>query len=256
MTFRRPAYRIERMDELPQPGAPERAAIKLSGSSDARLNDIVASLQELKQLITPAQREATDVFEAYKSQLAEIFELRLEFDRMKEAIDSTKAQLAAIRRLESEGRSMRRVNSELDEVVVDTERATTSILSATEEIEGQIRSIRDAISDPTHQARVEIVLQKVVALYESCSFHDVTGQRIAKIVGVLKYLEERVQAVIDAWEGLDAFRGFARGSAAPASAAVAAIAIPAPKHEELLHGPRLPKDSGHASQDDIDAMFD
>jgi chemotaxis protein CheZ len=255
MTLRRPAYRIERMDELPQPGAPERAGTKLNGSSDARLNDIVAGLQELKQLLAPAQRQATEVIEAYKAQLAEIFELRLEFDRMKEAIESTKAQLTAIRRLESEGRSMSRVNSELDEVVVDTERATTTILSATEEIEGQIRSIRDAISDPTHQARVEIVLQKVVALYESCSFHDVTGQRIGKIVGVLKYLEERVQAVIDAWEGLDAFRGFASGSAAPPTA-VAALVIPGPKHEELLHGPRLPKDSGHASQDDIDAMFD
>jgi chemotaxis protein CheZ len=256
MTNRRPAYRIERMDELPRSSASERSATRLNGSGDARLNDIVAGLQELKQLITPAQREATDVFEAYKTQLAEIFELRLEFDRMKKAIESTKAQLAAIRRLESEGRSMRRVNSELDEVVVDTERATTSILSATEEIEGQIRSIRDTITDPTHQARVEIVLQKVVALYESCSFHDVTGQRISKIVGVLKYLEERVQAVIDAWAALDAFRGFASSSAVPGSAAAASVAIPGPKHVELLHGPRLPKDSGHASQDDIDAMFD
>jgi chemotaxis protein CheZ len=256
MTNRRLAYRIERMDELPQPGASERAVTKLNGSSDARLNDIVADLQELKQLLAPAQRQATEVIEAYKAHLAEIFELRLEFDRMKEAIESTKAELTAIRRLESEGRSMKRVNSELDEVVVDTERATTSILSATEEIEGQIRSIRDAISDPTHQARVEIVLQKVVALYESCSFHDVTGQRIGKIVGVLKYLEQRVQAVIDAWAALDVFRGLAGSSTVPDATAGAAIVVPGLKHGELLHGPRLPKDSGHASQDDIDAMFD
>jgi chemotaxis protein CheZ len=243
------------MDGLLKPAAPERSANKLNGSTDPRLNDIIVGLQELKELIAPAQRQATDVIEAYKTQLAEIFELRLEFDRMKEAIESTKAQLTAIRRLETEGRSMSRVNGELDEVVVDTERATTSILSATEEIEGQVRSIRDALSDPTHQARVEIVLQKVVALYESCSFHDVTGQRIAKIVGVLKFLEERVQTVIDAWAGLDAFRGFTSGSAAPGFTA-AAPAIPGPKHEELLHGPRLPRDTGHASQNDIDAMFD
>ena len=254
MTKSRPAYRIERMDGLLKPAAPGRFAQKLNGSTDPRLSDIVASLQELKQLITPAHREATDVIEAYRTQLAEIFELRLEFDRMKEAIESTKAQLTAIRRLETEGRSMSRVNSELDEVVVDTERATTLIVSATEEIEGQIRSIRDALSDPTHQARIEIVLQKVVALYELCSFHDVTGQRIAKIVGVLKFLEERVQSVIEAWAGLDVFRGFASNSAARGS--TAALVIPGPKHEELLHGPRLPRDTGHASQDDIDAMFD
>src|SRR5262245_60673834 len=209
MTHRRPAYRIERMEGH----ARERPIGRLNGSADPRLGDLVKSIQELKQLIAPAQREATDVIEAYKAQLAEIFELRLEFDRMKEAIESTKAQLAAIRRLETEGRGMSRVNSELDEVVVDTERATTSILSAAEEIEGQIRALREGLRDPINQTRADIVLQKVVALYESCNFHDVTGQRIAKIVGVLKFLEERVQTVIEAWAGLDAFRVFANGPA-------------------------------------------
>jgi chemotaxis protein CheZ len=251
MTTSRTAYRIERMDGLLKPAASAHQLGKMNGAIDPRLDAVIAGLQELKQLIGPAQRQATDVIEAYRTQLQEIFELKLEFDRMKEAIESTKAQLAAIRRLESEGRGMRRVNSELDEVVVDTERATTSILSATEAIEAQVRSLRVGMGDATDQARADIVLQKVVELYESCNFHDVTGQRIAKIVGVLIFLEERLQTVIDAWAGLDAFRGFQN----VAPALVAAPVVPGPKHEELLHGPRLAIDSGHASQDDIDAMF-
>ena len=63
-----------------------------------------------------------------------------------------------------------------------------------------------------------------------------------------------LQAVIEAWSGLDAFRGFATGTPAAALAA-AALSTSKPHESSLLNGPRLPKENGHATQEEIDALF-
>ena len=92
---------------------------------------------------------------------------------------------------------------------------------------------------------VGAILDRTVALYEACNFQDLTGQRITKIVGVLKFVEERLDRMIGVWGGLDAFKELAgeqRHERAPGERA-------------LLNGPRLADDVGHVTQDDIDALF-
>ena len=91
---------------------------------------------------------------------------------------------------------------------------------------------------------VGAILDRTVALYETCNFQDLTGQRITKIVAVLTFVEERLDKVIDVWGDLEAFRdlveqeGEQRGD-----------------EGALLNGPKLEDDAGHVSQHDIDALF-
>jgi chemotaxis protein CheZ len=38
-----------------------------------------------------------------------------------------------------------------------------------------------------------------MGLFEACSFQDITGQRITKVVRSLTYVETRVNKLIEAW---------------------------------------------------------
>ena len=64
------------------------------------------------------------------------------------------------------------------------------------------------------------------------------------MVGTLKFIETHIVRMMEIWGGLDAFKG---------------IAAEKPAEREgdarLLNGPRIAGEGGHASQDDIDAMF-
>ena len=231
-------YRIEsHLAPTPPFSAPAPVA-------ERQIDEILATVQELKSFMDPAQRLATEVIDAYRKEIAEVYQLRAELDAMKEAITSTKSEIASLHRSEHQGKGMRRVAGELDAVVDATEQATTTILAAVEDIETEANMLRAAgiasgTSDP-----VGAILDRVVSMYEACNFQDLTGQRITKIVGVLKFVEERLDRMIAVWGGLDAFRDLVEQEAAADDA------------RALLNGPKLAEDEGHVAQSDIDALFD
>ena len=83
----------------------------------------------------------------------------------------------------------------------------------------------------------------MIRIFEACNFQDLAGQRIAKVMATLKFVEERIARMMEIWGGIEAFKDL---SAAAAEGDPATV---------LLNGPKLDGDPGHASQDDIDAMF-
>jgi chemotaxis protein CheZ len=188
---------------------------------------------------------ATDVVDAYRREIAEVYQLRNELDAMKEAINSTKVEIASLHRSDHEGKGMRRVAGELDAVVEATEEATTVILGAVEDIEIQANMMRSAGVQTGNNDCVGAILERVIVMYEACNFQDLTGQRINKIVTVLKFVEERLDRMIGVWGGLDAFKEFAEHAA-----------LASDPDASLLNGPKLDEDLGHVDQIDIDALFD
>jgi chemotaxis protein CheZ len=231
-------YRIE--DTL---GSPD-AGIGASGEGDRRIGEILSVVLDLRRCFEPSQSMAAEVVEAYRREIAEVYALKAELDRMKSAIASTKREVATISRSDHNGKGMRRVAGELDAVVGATEEATTTILAAVEEIEAQATMLRAAGVDTGNNDCVGAILDRTVTLYEACNFQDLTGQRITKIVGVLKFVEERLDKVIGVWGGLEAFKELIDQEAAEAVG-----------ERALLNGPKLDDDAGHVSQNDIDALF-
>ena len=248
MSFPNKRYRIEQNLRADQRLVAKDPSIENSASlgvDDSRLNEILSAVTELRRFLDPAQRLATDVIDAYRKEINEVYQLRAELDAMKEAITSTKLEIASIHRSEFEGKGMRRVAGELDAVVGATEQATTSILAAVEEIESNANMLRAAGVETGNNDHVGAILDRVVILYEACNFQDLTGQRINKIVNVLKFVEERLDKMIGVWGGLEAFKELVVDENAGSGG----------DESDLLNGPKLEGDAGHVEQNDIDALF-
>ena len=213
---------------------------------DGRIGEILSVVQDLRRCFEPSQRMAAEMVETYRREIAEVYALKAELDRMKSAIASTKREIATLSRSDHDGRGMRRVAGELDAVVGATEEATTTILAAAEEIEAQANMLRAAGAATGNNDCVGAILDRVIGLYEACNFQDLTGQRINKIVNVLKFVEERLDKMIGVWGGLDAFKDMVQPDGAGADG---------DDEKGLLNGPKLDNDDGHVEQNDIDALF-
>jgi chemotaxis protein CheZ len=77
----------------------------------------------------------------------------------------------------------------------------------------------------------------------ACGFQDITGQRISKIVHSLRFIEERVDAMMEIFgrETIEALVGELRSDEEGLRGGIA------------LHGPQLPGEA--VSQDEIDKRF-
>ena len=143
-----------------------------------------------------------------------------------------------------QGPEMRRVTDELDAIVGGTESATENILSAAEEIDQCANTLSALVKSEQEHNLARDILERVVQIFESCNFQDLTGQRITKVVATLKFIEDHIVKMMDIWGGIESLREFTPVAMAERAG-----------DTKLLHGPRLRNDAGHASQDDIDALF-
>ncbi len=233
-------YRIE--DALGLPGAPPSASS--TPASGERLEDIFNAIQDLRRV---TQMSASETIESCRRELHEALAMRTELDIMKDAITRTKGELATLHRTENTGKGMRRAADELDAVVDSTERATTQLLGAIEEIESHAGMLNAATLPPGMKPHVDVILERVITAYEACNFQDLTGQRITKIVGVMKFIEEHLDRLIATWSELDSFKEL-----------ITVMPMPTALDDEssLLNGPKLDHDPGHVDQSDIDSLFD
>ena len=123
---------------------------------------------------------------------------------------------------------------ELDAVIESTAEATGAIMDACEVIEECAAQIGGEQGDA--------IAAQITKIYEACSFQDITGQRITKVVGALKSIEIKVGALMGVLE---------QGSndrIAPPKAATEEDS------DSLLNGPQLP--GGGISQADIDKLLE
>lgn len=193
-----------------------------------------------------AMASVTDkMLEAHNRDIEDAKKLKAEIDQLSAAIDTTKREIASMRYKDANKyERITDVTHELDEVVLDTERATESILASCEAIEIHIEAIELQASSPDERAEIAELSQKVIKIYEACNFQDITGQRITKVVNTLKFIEERLDVMMRIWGGQEEFHSIELLEEDVA-------------HEDhlLLNGPA--REGGDSvSQDDIDALFD
>jgi chemotaxis protein CheZ len=251
MSAARKIYRIEQASRAELD--PETTARERHGAVMAKLDALAASMARgvpatATAAAAPAPSKddetAREMLNLYKAELNEARKLKRELDEIKAAIDRTKREIATLARSGQSGGSMNRVSDELDAVVHGTENATNVILAAAEVIDEQSRNLAAKLGGDD-QGMAGDIQDQVVKIFEACNFQDLTGQRITKVVGVLRFVDERVHRMIEIWGGMDRFQHLD----APADAE-------APGEERrLLNGPALPADEGRATQSMIDALF-
>jgi hypothetical protein len=148
---------------------------------------------ELKALAVPA-REPPDINPAGAS---DVERLRAELADMANAIALTKAEIASIKPDGANadahhGDRILEATEQLDSVVRTTERATSDILAAAEQVQEVAWTMREQGMESQFCDQLD---SYATAIYTACSFQDLTGQRTRKIIHVLRYLEARILAM-------------------------------------------------------------
>jgi chemotaxis protein CheZ len=100
-------------------------------------------------------------------------------------IDQAKADVAGVTVDSITGRHIPSATGELDAIVEHTALATKNILESCELLETLASSL-----DSAHAQGLE---SAVTQIYEACIFHDITGQRITKVVKALQAIERKVR---------------------------------------------------------------
>ncbi len=165
---------------------------------------------------------------------------RIRFDLvdMSKAIARTKTEIASIKPDADHHGKFGEASEELDSVVQATEAATSDILACAERIQEMAWTLRE---QGVESEVCDLLDANATEVYTACSFQDITGQRVRKVIAVLRYLEERINAMIGIW-GLDG-----------AMAAEAAEARAVDEGKALLNGPARPGQG--LDQDDVDMVM-
>ena len=182
--------------------------------------------------------------ESYRAQVEQCDKLKIELDLIHDAIARTKKEIAVLHGKSFNGAEMAKVTGELGAVVGGTEEATQQILEAAEAIDQSASAIAKVTSVDQQRQISEDIQERVVAIFEACNFQDLTGQRISKVMTTMKFIENHINVMMDIWGGVDAIKAHAP-----------VIIDEREGDAKLLNGPKLADDEGHASQDDIDALF-
>jgi hypothetical protein len=123
-------------------------------------------------------------------------QVRLHLVEMSKAISRTKDEIAAMQSSQPESGRLTAASESLDAIVRTTERATSDILEAAEHIQEAAWTLREAGADEKLCNELD---QRATHIYAACSFQDLTAQRTGKVVNALRYLEGRIEAMIDIW---------------------------------------------------------
>jgi chemotaxis protein CheZ len=131
----------------------------------------------------------------------------------------------------------------LDAIVENTEAASNAILESMEDIEEMVGGLRKS-DNPEVVSVCNRITERSNQVFEACSFQDLTGQRITRVVNSLKFIEERVTAMVRMW---------GKEELAKVVEEVKKEAQPADDDKVLLHGPQ--RDGVAHTQDEVDKLF-
>ncbi len=157
-------------------------------------------------------------------------------------IQRVKEEIAAINNPADSEFHFDSMGDQLDAIVKATEKATNTIMERVEKNDAVISKLQIMIGkNADARALLDEVTSNSQAIFEACSFQDITGQRVGKITKSLSYVEQRVDSIVSIW-GEEHLQE------------VEVKAEEKTEDEKLLSGPQL--EGKGLSQSEIDALFD
>ena len=127
---------------------------------------------------------------------------------------------------------------ELDAVVNLTEEATNKIMNACDQVQNDISGLPDDM-----QSRLQ---EHLTNIFEACTFQDITGQRISKVIAALKKIDGKTQDMMAVLQ-----THFPESGQQKITRPSAPTAVGDP--DSLMNGPQLPGKG--VSQDDSDRIL-
>ncbi|MGY6662755.1 MAG: protein phosphatase CheZ [Glycocaulis sp.] len=154
----------------------------------ARVRESLANLKtkdlkdgQVMEVLSLAQ-QLTDTMQLFFGSLDK--SIHSEFVYIADYIARTRSEISKLRPNDIKEQRIPTAGAELEAVVTDTERATETIMLEAETLLGEKP---DDIA--AYKAQVDEAMMRII---EACSFQDLSGQRVSKVVESLRHVEKRV----------------------------------------------------------------
>jgi len=146
-------------------------------------------------IITLAEVAAQSMQGFFKAMDAKVYR---ELREIAGYIESMRTEIGALQVNDLKESRIPSAGQELGAIVAATEAATDTIMTCAEAV-----MAADANDQAAYKALVD---EKMMVIFEACSFQDITGQRVAKVIETLKHIEARVTRFSDALRARDTGR--------------------------------------------------
>ena len=213
------------------------ADVMFAGASASTLAERLAAIRGRYQVADPDM--VADVVRAVLTSMrgdlcAHETSLLAEVEELGRTIATAKAEIAALHVDDITSSQIPFATDELDAIVEHTAQATHAILESCEMLD----QVGEVVSGETAGKLTDATTR----IYEACSFQDITGQRITKVVATLKVIDAKVAHIVAAF-------GDRTGALGVPGLPVAPLVGEA----SLLNGPQLP--TAAMDQSDIDRLL-
>lgn len=143
-------------------------------------------------------------------------------------------------------------SNQLEGILETTEKATNQILTSTESLLEALNTLKKEINPPSTidrgliEAFISNTQNELMKILSACNFQDLTGQRIQKIVSLIKNIEEKILDLIVRYD----LRKREIESGLPPQSH---LGSKSPSSIQLLQGPQRKEEA--FSQNDIDSLL-
>jgi len=145
-------------------------------------------------------------FDSYQKELIEgkfykdmVFEMKQGLNDVYTTLVDFKKALKELQTTSEESNSaFQEVSDQLDAIVRSTENATTEIMDLAENIQQKIKNISNIAKTANPEIKNGInqelndISNDLLSMFTACSFQDITGQRIRKVVTAVKNVESKL----------------------------------------------------------------
>jgi chemotaxis protein CheZ len=166
------------------------------------------------------------------SQAQPLEHIQSELAGLAKTIDDLHTDIMATRSHDVSDKHIPTATDELDAVIGATENASATIMDSCEAIQAIVEH-----SDDTTKSGV---FEETTKIFEACSFQDITGQRISKVINTLKDIEATVDNLLNLF-------GPVNDSDKQETVDTRS------EDEKLMNGPQM--NGQGVSQDDIDKLL-
>ena len=169
--------------------------------------------------------------------------LRGELSALFKYMQRVRKEIATIHHPVDEEHQITKMSDQLDAIVGATEEATNTIMEMSEATQDAVQKIRESSSDEEKEMALNQIDDNCMAVFQACSFQDITGQRVAKVLKSIRFVEDRINTLVSVWGVEEIEQEEVEG-------------LEKSEDETLLNGPQLDTSKERFNQDDIDALFD
>lgn len=160
-----------------------------SASVNKRLDDLRRNLGENLSLDEIGNMAAAIVHEVCDSASHEHERLVAELRSILDYVAGAKQELASLGPKNLSAKEIPAAADQLDAIVLATEEAVTTIMDAAEKME--------EVAEKSGEKEAAELRDISMTLFEASSFQDICGQRITKVMTMLRVLEEKLSALAE-----------------------------------------------------------